>query len=595
MIVEMAPQSTNDLSIMIGGDAGQGVESSGAGFALALARAGLHVFALQDYRSRIRGGHNFYQVRVGERPLYSHRDPVELLLALTPQSIPLHLHNMQEGAAVIFPQKWEDVDVSHLTKHGLKVDRLPLMEIAERHGSRLMLNTAVLAAASALTGFPLKYMEQVIRENFGRKSEELADTNAAVAQEAYDVTLDHFGDSFPHRIKPIEGAPKRMLMHGNEAIAFGALAGGCRFISAYPMTPATSIIEWLSAVPDDYGMVTKHAEDEIAAVCMALGASYTGARAMTATSGGGFSLMVEAMGLSGMTEVPLVIVEAQRGGPSTGLPTRTEQSDLLFMVHASQGEFPRIITAPGTIEQCFEAGWRAFNLADKYQCPVVVATDQALAANLRSLDMDTVDPEAVEIDRGATLTPDDVDTLSEEYRRFRFSDDGISPRAMPGRETAVLTVPSDEHDEHGHINEEPEVRIRMMQKRMQKLKTAEAEIKPPLLYGPEDADLTLVTWGSTTGNCLDAADEINAAGGSANVLQFIDIWPMPVDPVRHALDRCRRKVAVEQNYTGQLALLIRMTTGVAMDDVLTKYDGRPFSPREIIEGVGMEVASGNKA
>ncbi len=287
------------------------------------------------------------------------------------------------------------------------------MEIAEKHGSRLMLNTAVLAAASALTGFPLDYMADVTRENFGRKSAELADSNLAVAQEAYDVTLEHFGDSFPHRIKPIEGAPKRLLMHGNEAIAFGALAGGCRFISAYPMTPATSIIEWLSGLPAEFGMVTKHAEDEIAAVCMALGASYTGARAMTATSGGGFSLMVEAMGLSGMTEVPLVIVEAQRGGPSTGLPTRTEQSDLLFMVHASQGEFPRIITAPGTIEQCFETGWRAFNLADKYQCPVVVATDQALSANLRTLDMHAIDPGAVEIDRGATLRPDDVDALSK--------------------------------------------------------------------------------------------------------------------------------------------------------------------------------------
>jgi 2-oxoglutarate ferredoxin oxidoreductase subunit alpha len=591
----MAPQSTNDLSIMIGGDAGQGVESSGAGFALALARAGLHVFALQDYRSRIRGGHNFYQIRVGERPLYSHRDPVELLLALTPESIPLHLHKLQTGGAVVFPEKWEDVDVSHLTRHGLAVERLPLMEIAERHGSRLMLNTAVLAAASALTGFPLVHMTEVIRENFGRKSAELADTNAAVAQEAYDVTLDHFGDSFPHRIKPIEGAPRRMLMHGNEAIALGALAGGCRFISAYPMTPATSIIEWLSAVPDEFGMVTKHAEDEIAAVCMALGASYTGARAMTATSGGGFSLMVEAMGLSGMTEVPVVIVEVQRGGPSTGLPTRTEQSDLLFMIHASQGEFPRIITAPGTIEQCFEAGWRAFNLADKYQCPVVVASDSELASSLRTLDMDAIDPRTVKIDRGATLTPDDTDALSEGYLRFRYSDDGISPRAIPGRGSAVLTVPSDEHDESGHINEDAGVRNSMMQKRMQKLKTAEAEMKPPLLYGPEDADLTLVTWGSTTGHCRDAADEINAAGGSANVLQFIDLWPMPAEAAREALNRCRRTVSVEQNYTGQLALLIRMTTGVAMDDTLTKYDGRPFSPRQIIEGLGLEVAGGNKA
>jgi 2-oxoglutarate ferredoxin oxidoreductase subunit alpha len=469
------------------------------------------------------------------------------------------------------------------------------MQIAERHGSKLMLNTAVLASASALIGFPLDYMAEVIRENFGRKSAELAETNLEVAQDAYDVTLDHFGDTFPYRVRPVEGAPKRMLLHGNEAFAFGALAGGCRFMSAYPMTPATSVVEWLSGVPDHYGMVTKHAEDEIAAVCMALGASYTGARAMTATSGGGFSLMVEAMGLAGMTEVPLVILEAQRGGPSTGLPTRTEQSDLLFMVHASQGEFPRIITAPGTVEQCFEAGWRSFNLADKYQCPVVVATDLNLTASLRTIEMDTLDPAAVVIDRGATLGPDEIAAMTDVYERFAFAADGISPRAMPGHENAILTVPSDEHTPDGHITEDPDNRVRMMQKRMQKMKTAEAEMKPPLRWGLEDADVTLVTWGSTTGHCIEAAEEINEMGGSANVLQFIDMWPMPVEAAHNALSRCKRLVAVEQNFTGQLAMLIRMTTGVAVDDVLTKYDGRPFAPRQIISGLGMEVASGYKA
>ena len=590
----MASQSVNDLSIMIGGDAGQGVESSGAGFALSLARAGLHVFALQDYRSRIRGGHNFYQVRVSETPVYSHRDPVELLLALTPESIPLHLDNLHAGASVVFPDKW-DVDTTNLAQRGIRVDSLPLMEIAERHGSRLMLNTAALASAAALTGFPLDYMAEIIQENFGRKSSELAETNLAVAHEAYAVTIAEFGDSFPYRIKPVEGAARRMLMHGNEAFAYGALAGGCRFISAYPMTPATTVIEWLSGVPDEFGMVTKHAEDEIAAVCMALGASYTGARAMTATSGGGFSLMVEAMGLAGMTELPLVIVEAQRGGPSTGLPTRTEQSDLLFMIHASQGEFPRIITAPGTVEQCFEAGWRSFNLADKYQCPVVVATDLALTASLRTLEMNSLDLAGVVIDRGATLGPDEIAVLGDGYKRFAFAEDGISPRAVPGQANAVLSVTSDEHDETGHITEDPDNRNRMMQKRMQKMKTAEAEMKPPLLWGREDAEVTLVTWGSTTGHCVEAAAEINAAGGSANVLQFIDMWPMPIEPVKAALGRCRRKVAVEQNFTGQLAMLIQMTTGVGMDEVLTKYDGRPFSPRQIMERLGMEVASGYKA
>jgi 2-oxoglutarate ferredoxin oxidoreductase subunit alpha len=265
------------------------------------------------------------------------------------------------------------------------------------------------------------------------------------------------------------------------------------------------------------------------------------------------------------------------------------------MVHAAQGEFPRVITAPGTIEQCFEAGWRSFNLADKYQCPVVVATDQALSACLRTLEMDALDPAGVVIDRGATLRPEEL-SQTDGYLRFQFTDDGISPRAMPGFSAgAIVTAASDEHDETGHITEEPENRVRMMKKRMGKLDLAEAEMKPPLLYGPEDADVTLITWGSTTGHCIDAAEEINAAGGSANVLQFVDMWPMPVAAAREALERCRRKVAVEQNYTGQLAKLIQMTTGVAMDDLLTKYDGRPFSPRQIMQGLGMEVAGGHKA
>jgi 2-oxoglutarate ferredoxin oxidoreductase subunit alpha len=306
--------------------------------------------------------------------------------------------------------------------------------------------------------------------------------------------------------------------------------------------------------------------------------------------------MVETIGLAGMTEVPLVVVEAQRGGPSTGLPTRTEQSDLLFMIHAAHGEFPRIVTAPGTIEQCFEAGWRSFNLADKYQCPVIVVTDEALSASLRTLDLSDIDLESVRIDRGATLTPEDLANLKAPYLRFQYSDtDGISPRAIPGSAAAVLTVSSDEHDQAGHITEDPENRVRMMKKRMQKLESAAAEMNPPVFHGPANADMTLVCWGSTTGQCIEAADEINSMGGSVNVLQFIDLWPMPVGPAEEALRSCKEIIAVEQNFTGQLAQLIRMTTGVQADRVLTRYDGRPFSPRQIIMELGFEVAVGNPA
>jgi 2-oxoglutarate ferredoxin oxidoreductase subunit alpha len=520
---------------------------------------------------------------------------VHLLLALTPDSVELHLDQLAEGAAVVFPEKF-DVDPEPLRKRGVRVDTLPLIRIAEEHGNRVMTNTAALGAAAGITGFPLEFMENVIRDNFAAKGQQTVDANLKVAEAAYNLARGRYWAEFRYKLAPVKGAPRRMLMNGNEALAMGALAGGCRFISAYPMTPATSIFEWLSAVPREYGVVTKHTEDEIAAADMAVGASFAGARAMTCTSGGGFCLMVETMGLAGMTEVPMVIALSQRGGPSNGLPTRTEQSDLLFAINASHGESPRIIIAPGTVEECFEAGWRAFNLAEKYQCAVVVMTDTFLSSSLRTLDMDAIDFASVRIDRGSTLTPEDLDRLTDGYKRFQFTETGISPRALPGQHpAAVFSAASDEHDEEGHFKEGIENRRRMMRKRMRKLEEAEKEMRPPKRYGPAEAETTLVCWGSTFGPCKEAADEINAAGGSANVLQFVDLWPLPEQQTAAVLRECKRTVVVEQNYTSQLARLLRMTTGIQVDGTLNKYDGRPFAPEEIVAGLGKEVASGYAA
>lgn len=591
----MASVVSNGMSIVIGGDAGQGVESSGAGFSLALARAGLHVFAMQDYRSRIRGGHNFYQIRVSEQPSFSHSNPVHLLLALTPETAELHLDRLAEGAAVVFPEKFE-IDPEPLTKRKVSVCTLPLIRIAEEHGSRVMTNTAALGAMAGITDFPIEFMESVIRENFAVKGQQMVEANLKVAQVAYDLGRERYGADFPRKLAPVQGAPRRMLMNGNQALAMGALAGGCRFMSAYPMTPATTIFEWMSGLPHEYGVVTKHAEDEIAAADMAVGASFAGARGMTGTSGGGFCLMVETLGLAGMTEVPMVIALSQRGGPSNGLPTRTEQADLLFAVNASHGESPRIVIAPGTVEECFEAGWRAFNLAEKYQCAVVIMTDQFLGSSLRTLDMGAVDFSSVKIDRGSTMTREDLDRLTDGYKRFQLTETGISPRALPGQHpAAVFSSTSDEHDEEGHFSEGIENRRRMMQKRMRKLEQARKEMRAPKRYGSPEAETTLVCWGSTFGPCKEAADQINAAGGSANVLQFVDLWPVPEEEAAAALGKCRRTVAVEQNYTSQLAGLLRMTTGIEVDGTINKYDGRPFAPEEIVAGLGKEVASGHSA
>jgi 2-oxoglutarate ferredoxin oxidoreductase subunit alpha len=350
------------------------------------------------------------------------------------------------------------------------------------------------------------------------------------------------------------------------------------------MTPASSILEWLATHASRYGLVVKHSEDEIAALCMAIGASHAGVRAMTATSGGGFSLMVEALGLAGMTETPVVIVEAQRPGPSTGMPTRTEQGDLLFMLRASQGEFPRIVLTPGTVEQCFHAGWRAFNLAEKYQCPVIILIDNFLANSVRSIERADFDFEGVEIDRGEFLTWEELDQLADSYKRYTFTETGISPRARPGHPNAVFVACSDEHTEDGHFaDEDPENRVRMVQKRLRKLEVAMEEMRAPTLYGPEQADITLIGWGSSYGPVREAVDRFNEGKEKVNFLHFVDVWPLPEDKVRPMLESARRLVAVENNATGQLARLLRAYTGVQVDDLILRFDGRPFSPEYVLD------------
>jgi 2-oxoglutarate ferredoxin oxidoreductase subunit alpha len=307
-------------------------------------------------------------------------------------------------------------------------------------------------------------------------------------------------------------------------------------------------------------------------------------RGMTATSGGGFSLMTEALGMAGMMEVPLVIVEAQRPGPSTGMPTRTGQGDLLFMLRASQGEFPRIVLTPGTVEECFEAGWRAFNLAEKYQCPVIILTDNFLANSQRSIPRDDFHFEEVTIDRGQLLSSEELDELTENYRRYAITESGISPRALPGHPNAVHMACSDEHDEHGHFaDEDPENRVRMMQKRQRKQNAAQEEMRAPVRHGPEQAEVTLIGWGSSYGPIREAVDRLNAEGSQVNFLHFTDIWPFPLDRARPLLESAKRLVSVEGNGTGQFARLLRAYTGMQVDDMILRFDGRPFSPEYVLD------------
>lgn len=570
----------NDMTFKIAGAAGQGVESSGAGFVQALARGGLHIFGLPDYMSRIRGGLNFFQVRVHQAPLFCHEEAVHILLPLNEEALDAYREEVVEGGAIIYDEGLE-VDRGSIAEAGCKAMPVPLLEIAQEHGERVMANTAALGAAAGVVEYAYERLADVIRQNFRRKGGEVVEANLRVARAAYLYAQEHYAADFGWKLEPVADAPQRMVMSGNQALALGALAGGCRFMSAYPMTPATSIIEWLARHEKEYGVVTKHAEDEIAAVCMAVGANFVGVRAMTATSGGGFSLMAEALGLAGMCEVPLVLVEAMRGGPSTGLPTRTEQSDLLFVLHASQGEFPRLALAPGTVEECFACGWRAFNLAETYQTPVLVLTDQLLASSLRTVEMEAIDLEGVTIDRGKLLSEEALEALDEPYKRHRFVEDGISPRAVPGHPKAVYATASDEHDEYGHISEEMENRRRMMDKRLAKLETARREIAPPTRYGPPEAGLVLVGWGSTYGLLREVVDRLE---GEARLVHFRDLWPFPAEAAAEALAG-GKVVVVENNATAQFKRLLQAETCLQVEATILRYDGRPFSPEGVLAGL----------
>jgi 2-oxoglutarate ferredoxin oxidoreductase subunit alpha len=574
----------NDMTFMIGGEAGQGVESGGAGFAQALARGGLHVFGLQDYMSRVRGGHNFYQIRVSERPLYTHADEVHLLMALVPETIERYAGRVVQDGGAIYDETFT-VDRDAMEARGVRPMPLPLFQIAEEAGGKIMANTAAFGAAAAVSGYGLEAIEGVIRDNFGTKGQRVIDANLKAAEQAHDLAEQRYAAGFPFKVEAVE-APTRMLLNGNQALCLGALLGGCRFVSAYPMTPASSIIEWWAGHSAEYGLIAKHAEDEIAAILMAVGANHAGVRGMTATSGGGFSLMVEGLGLAGITETPVVVVVSQRPGPATGMPTRTEQGDLLFVLRASQGEFPRVVLAPSTIEESFYAGWRAFNLAEGIQSPVLILLDNYLSNSIRSIERAELHMDEVTIDRGALMSTEELDALSGDYKRYALTESGISPRAVPGHPNAVFMACSDEHDEYGHFaDEDAGNRTKMVEKRIHKLDWARTQMRGPTRYGAVEPELTLLGWGSSYGPMREAVDRLNEGGRKAAMICFVDLFPFPSEAVQAALGWAGRLVSVENNATGQFATLLRASAGIEVGQAIHRYDGRPFSPQYILDRI----------
>jgi 2-oxoglutarate ferredoxin oxidoreductase subunit alpha len=386
--------------------------------------------------------------------------------------------------------------------------------------------------------------------------------------------------SLRKRIKPANSGKEIMLMNGNEAIALGAMAAGCKFMAGYPMTPCTPILEYLASKATATGMVVVQPEDEIAAIHMAIGAAFAGVRAMTATSGSGFCLMVEGLGLAGITETPVVIVNGQRPGPAVGLPTRTEQGDLEFVIYAHHGNFPRAVLAPASVEDAFWLTVRAFNLAEKYQLPVILLPDDYIITSYQTVE--EFDLSRVTVDRGLLFAGVEG---AAEYKRHAVTESGISPRAFPGQEGALVVTDSDEHDEAGHLIEDAKNRKEQVEKRLRKLTGLKAEIARPKLEGPKDADVTLVGWGSTYGAIREAADILREGGATVNSLHLTELWPFPAEAVTRALSAARHACVVENNPVGQLSHLIRAETGIEVKKKVLKYDGRPFAPAEIARSV----------
>jgi 2-oxoglutarate ferredoxin oxidoreductase subunit alpha len=567
-----------DFNFMVGGEAGQGVQSVAFLLAKVFACGGYHIFADQDYESRVRGGHNFFRVRVSNDKVGAIVEDVDILIALDSDSVQLHQAEMASPGIIIF----DGEKVKGVSGNNGSLLNIPLGKMAEeKAGDKLMLNTVALGAALSTVSYDLTVLNRVLADHFG--SGEVGNRNIAAAKAGYDYVQSERKGKF-RKIKPLSEA-KRMLLTGNEAISLGAIAAGCRFMAAYPMTPASSIMEYMAAKSKEFDLVMVHAEDEIAAINMAIGAAYAGVRAMTATSGSGLCLMVEGIGLAGITETPIVIVDAQRPGPAVGLPTRTEQGDLQFVLHAHHGDFPRAVLAPATIEDAFWLTIKAFNWAEKYQLPVIILTDQHLASSHATVD--PPDLSQVTIDRGVLFSEKEEDP--SQYMRHRVTKSGLSPRAFPGLGQALVVTDCDEHDEEGHLTEDAGERTAQVEKRLRKLIPLEKEISTPPKYGPKEAETTLIGWGSTYGAIHEAVDILRKDDTSVNMLHLNQLWPFPTRAVIDAVSKARNSYVIENNATGQLASLIRAETGYDISRRILKFDGRPFTPAYIAEALRKEA------
>ncbi|HKS36014.1 MAG TPA: 2-oxoacid:acceptor oxidoreductase subunit alpha [Verrucomicrobiae bacterium] len=586
--------ATVDFAVGIGGENGQGIASTGDILARIFARRGLNLNAYNAYQSIIRGGHTFLTIRASDGPVRSMGDKVDVLIPLNQDSMDRHLRLMKAGSCVLY-----DVDKLKpgTPAAGVQLCPMPMKELVK--ANKLAANTAALGATLQMIGIESEPLEAVIARQFKKKGDAVVAENVGIARAGYEYAAKHFK---PFPIKAPKCPRPQAIVTGNQATAMGGVAAGVKFYAAYPMSPSTGVLMWMAQHARQLGIMVRQVEDEIGVMNMVIGAGHTGCRAMCATSGGGFALMTEAIGMAGMIETPVVCVDVQRAGPATGVPTKTEQGDLWQVLGAGQGDYPRLIVAPSSQLDLFTTIPELFNLCDKYQCPGLVLADLLISEGTASVDPADLNFN-VKIDRGEIILPNGNGETENPfggyndnaYLRYKNTESGISPRAVPGVPGHIHIAATDEHDEDGTlISDEftnPTKRRMMVEKRARKMQSALAQIAPPKLVGPENAQVTLVGWGSTEGVIREAVEKLAGEEGVvANQLNIKWIVPFHAEEVTRILSRSKRVIIVENNYSGQFARYLRSETGFSAHGHIRKYDGEPFMPHHIVNAVKEQLA-----
>ncbi|ALM56892.1 2-oxoacid:acceptor oxidoreductase subunit alpha [Staphylococcus equorum] len=577
----------SQVSWKVGGQQGEGIESTGEIFATAMNRKGYYLYGYRHFSSRIMGGHTNNKIRVSTSPVHAISDDLDILIAFDQETIEVNHHEMRTDSIIIAdskakPEKPEGCRAQLIV--------LPFTATAKELGTALMKNMVAIGATCAVMKLDISAFETLITNMFTRKGEKVVEMNIEALNEGYRLMMEQLNDvEGDFVLEETDGTP-HLYMIGNDAIGLGALSAGSRFMAAYPITPASEIMEYMIDNLPKVGGTVVQTEDEIAAANMAIGSNYAGVRAFTASAGPGLSLMMEAIGLSGMTETPFVVINTQRGGPSTGLPTKQEQSDLMQMIYGTHGDIPKIVVAPTDAADAFYLTIEAFNLAEMYQCPVIILSDLQLSLGKQTVEK--LDYNKIEINRGETIQSD-IEREEDDkayFKRYALTESGVSPRPIPGVKGGIHHVTGVEHNEEGKTSEAADNRQQQMDKRMRK--TEHLLIKDPVEADEQhdEADILYLGFISTKGAIQEGKDRLEAQGLKVNHLQIRQLHPFPKETLQKAIDKASKVVVVEHNYQGQLASILKMN--VTLGDKLvnqTKYDGTPFLPHEI-ETKGLEIA-----